>query len=579
MADAPRYWNGFGSWRPAPGENTCRGQRGVLLGGTIHGESGTQSIVTLGPLIHNHHVVDFLAERGINAIDDVNQASGGTVIIRAHGTTPAVLQQLKARGVDVCNATCPKVGNVQGIVKGAVSRGSHVFIAGDTGHAEVISLMGYADGKATLLQTPDQVLELDPVPNAILVSQTTFNRETFHEIAARLSQKCRSLDVHDTICDSTRKRQDEVRDIARRSDCVVIVGGRHSANTCRLVEIAKEHCGLVYHVESETELQDLNFEGIRTVGVSAGASTPNWLIHAVVQTLRFLEKRKSAAFRLYAWLFHAHLYRAGAAFLLSMAIQMLFGGKWIPSLSVIAMLYLFSITNLNRLVELDGIQYVDPIRYHFVRTHFGLLMTLSLASLLLQIVIACRHGATACTMLMLAAGLGLLYRIRFPLKGRMIRIFDIPGSKNILHGLAWSMVIAAIPLHAMNISVPAVWISACLTVFLTVFTGSILFDVRDLQGDRFHGKETLPILLGPDRTLGWTTLLHLVVMLVLLTFGMLLKDPAAMVNATLTPLYGLLLLNAIRRHKRITVSLWFEVLVDGMAMIPLLALVPALFLS
>jgi len=139
-------------------------------------------------------------------------------------------------------------------------------------------------------------------------------------------------------------------------------------------------------------------------------------------------------------------------------------------------------------------------------------------------------------------------------------------------------VIAAIPLEVLDISDPAIWLSACLTVFLTVFTGTILFDVRDLQGDRFHGKETLPILLGSDRTLGWTTLLHVVVLLVLLGSGLLLQEPGSLFNAVLTPGYGWLLLNAIRRHKRITVSLWFEVLVDGMAMVPLVAaLAPILF--
>lgn len=534
-------------------------------------ESGT--IATLGPLIHNTQVVDFLKERGIQAISDPAALQDGTVIIRAHGTTPETLQRLRERGLGICNATCPKVGKVQGIVQGAARKGTAVFLAGDTDHAEVVSIQGYAGGTAVLLQTPEQVQQLEPFGRAILVAQTTFNRETYEKIAQHLEQKCDELTVYQTICDSTNRRQEEVRDLAARADMTVIVGGRHSANTCRLVEIASQLCPTVHHVETEGELGNIDFSGVETVAVSAGASSPNWLINSIVQTIRFYGSRNSWSFRVLGWLFHAHLYRAAAAFLLSTAMQLLFMDNWKPALSLIAALYIFSITNLNRLIELDGIRYVDPVRFHFIREHRRGILAAALISLLLQVPLACEQGSGACILLMAACGLGLLYRIHLPVSGKSLRIFDIPGSKNTLHALAWALVIGVLPQLANAPAFLGAMLAPPMTAFMVVFTGTILFDIRDIQGDRFHGKETLPILIGTELTAKLTTLILILFMVVLTGFALSGGNTLHGLNAVGVPLYGFILLRYFAGNRKLAVSVWFELAADGMALVPL---VPAL---
>lgn len=551
----------------------CWGVRRAMDRTLTLAETETGNVATLGPLIHNTQVVDFLKERGIQAISNPSELRNGTVIIRAHGTTPETLQLLRDHGLHICNATCPKVGKVQGIVQGALKRGTAIFIAGDMDHAEVISLQGYAGGTAVLLQKPEQVHQLSPVGKAILVAQTTFNRETYERIAEHLEQKCDQLTVHHTICESTNRRQTEVRELASRADAMIIVGGRHSANTCRLVEIASELCPAVYHVETESELGRIDFTDVETVAVSAGASSPNWLINSIVQTIRFYGSRDSWSFRTLGWLFHAHLYRAAAAFLLSTAMQLLFMDTWKPALSLIAALYIFSITNLNRLIELDGIRYVDPVRFHFIREHRRGILAAALISLLLQIPLACQQGTGACILLMAACGLGLLYRIHLPFSGKSLRIFDIPGSKNTLHALAWALVIGVLPQLDTVPGFIGTAMAPPMTAFMVVFTGSILFDIRDIQGDRFHGKETLPILIGRTRTAKLTTLILILFMAVLTGFAMTEGNLLHGLNAIGVPVYGFMLLRYFAGNRKLAVSIWFELAADGMALIPL---VPAL---
>ncbi|NOY24033.1 MAG: 4-hydroxy-3-methylbut-2-enyl diphosphate reductase [Acidobacteria bacterium] len=527
-------------------------------------------IHTLGPLIHNHQVVDFLSSRGVRETGSIDNIQDGTVIIRAHGTTPEILEDLRKRGIKVKNATCPRVGKVQALIKGHFARGFDVIIIGDTGHAEVISLMGYSRETAHLVRTPAEAEKLSDYEKAIVVSQTTFDRKVFDEIVTVLQEKVKELKVFCTICDSTEKRQEEVKKLALKVDCMIIVGGHHSANTTRLAEISRRLCQHVYHIETAADLKDIDVRPYHTIGVSAGASTPNWIINSVVQALRFKDKEKTLRFRLFGWFFYCGIFRALAAFVLCMGIQNTFSLSQSWKFPLISFFYLFSVTNLNGIVSGKTLLFNDPTRFHFLQSRRRYLGFLSTASVFAVLVLGLTLSLSGFALLLLSVLLGILYRIRIGIAGKPFRIFDIPGSKNLLHGLAWSIVIAAIPLSAHGIQSPVPLILGPGLVFLIVFTGTVLFDFKDYQGDRFAGKETLPILLGREkaaRIVFWSTLV-----LALFLSGLALSTGKTQPGFVLpfTLIYSLFVFTHYSNKRTIPSDGHFELIVDGIALAPLL---------
>ena len=525
-------------------------------------------IRTLGPLIHNTQVVSFLSSRGVKKADSPDEIQTGTVVIRAHGTTPETLQSLKNKGVKVKNATCPRVGKVQALIKGHLSRGYDVIIIGDTGHAEVHSLMAYAKGKARLLQTPEQAEKLPEIEKAIVVSQTTFDRKVFDEIVAALKVKVKELKVFCTICDSTAKRQEEVKKIAAKVDCMIIVGGHHSANTTRLAEISRRFCKSVYHIETAVDLKNIDVRSFHSIGVSAGASTPNWIINSVVQALRFKDRENSIAFRIFGWLFYGGIFRSLAAFFLSEGIQAAFSLQQTWKFPLIAFFYLFSVTNLNGIVSGESLLFSDPTRFHFLQSRQYLLAILSFFSVCILLALGLTLSPAAFGLLVLAVLLGILYRIRIGIAGKPFRIFDIPGSKNFFHGFAWSIVIAAIPLLENGLLSPVPLILAPGLVFFIVFSGTVLFDFKDYQGDRFAGKETLPILLGRERASRIVFLTSLALSTALTALALISGWIQPAVVIAFTSIYSLSVFKFYSNKRTIPADGRFELIVDGIALVP-----------
>ncbi len=523
---------------------------------------------TLGPLIHNKQVVNFLSSKGVNEAQVKDNIQDGTVIIRAHGTTPLVLDDLKNKGIKVLNATCPRVGKVQALIKAHLAKGYNVIIIGDIGHAEVKSLMGYAKDTANVIQSPEQAGELPDFDKAIVVSQTTFDQKTFDDIANVLREKVKDLKVFCTICDSTAKRQKEAKELASKVDCMIIVGGHHSANTKRLAEISRRFCENVYHIETASDLKDIDVHSCHTVGVSAGASTPNWIINSVVQGLRFKERENSLAFQVFGWMFYCGIFRSLAAFLLCAGIQMTFSLTQSWKFPLISFFYLFSITNLNGIVSGDTLLYSDPTRFHFLQSRRHLLGALSILSIVALLALGLTLSPPSFAFLLLAIILGLLYRIRIGHGEKPFRIFDIPGSKNVLHGLAWSIIIAAIPILAHATHSPVSLVLGPGLVFLIVFLGTVLFDFKDYQGDRFAGKETLPILLGRHRAARLVFWTILVLALFFSGFAVTSHRTQPAIVLAITSIYSLIIFVHYTNRRTIPSDGRFEFIVDGIALAP-----------
>lgn len=249
-------------------------------------------LYTVGPIIHNPQVINALTRRGIGIIHDIldpKLTTGDIAIIRAHGISPEKKTQLKARGVKVIDATCPMVLKVQAIVRKAAKTADAIAIVGDKDHPEMEAHLGVAAGKGIPIQSLEDAAGVPPVKRLAVVAQTTFEVSLFKEILQRLREKAEIIDVHDTICRSTVDRQKEVEDLARDHDTFIVIGGRTSANTKRLAEIATHQKRQVYLVETAEQLTDIDTTEMNRVAIIAGASTPQWVIEECIDKLRTID--------------------------------------------------------------------------------------------------------------------------------------------------------------------------------------------------------------------------------------------------------------------------------------------------
>ncbi len=243
-------------------------------------------IYTYGPLIHNPQEIERLEKMNVIAVEDTENIKGAKVILRTHGISPAQREKLIEAGAVLQDATCPRVARVQGIIKGYTAKGWHTIIVGDRGHAEVTALMGFTKGRGFIVSSEEEIDGLPPLDRACVVSQTTMNRQRYFELAEILKNRIPKCEVFDTICDSTSDRQNEVRELCKFVDAVVVIGGKNSANTGRLCTIARELGVPAFHVETDAELNLEELSKYEKIGVSAGASTPTWVIDRVVDRLK-----------------------------------------------------------------------------------------------------------------------------------------------------------------------------------------------------------------------------------------------------------------------------------------------------
>jgi 4-hydroxy-3-methylbut-2-enyl diphosphate reductase len=247
--------------------------------------AAARPVCTLGELIHNPQVVARLAEMGVRAARGVAEVEGGTVIIRSHGLPPEVVGALAARGAEILDLTCPTVKAVQQRAGALARQGYEVVIIGDRDHPEVKAIAGYAGPAAVIVNSEEEAAAVKPTRRMGVVMQTTHAAETCHRIAAVLLGKAKEVRVFNTLCNATVKRQRAALALAGEVEVMVVVGGRNSANTGRLTEICRAGGARVYHVETAEELRPEWFEGCGAVGVTAGTSTPEWVIEEVVSRL------------------------------------------------------------------------------------------------------------------------------------------------------------------------------------------------------------------------------------------------------------------------------------------------------
>ena len=250
--------------------------------------AGGGVVRSLGPLIHNSQEMNRLEAQGVQTINAPAEADDNvTAVIRAHGVTPQVQRDLEVRAAKVVDATCPFVTKVQKLAERAAEEGRDVIVVGNPDHPEMIGVVGYAPNNTHVVRDASEVAGLPMLHHPLVVSQTTIKLQTFLDAAEAVRAKSDAEpQIINTICSATRDRQDAARALAGEVDAFYIIGGRHSSNSVKLLAVCKEQCDKSYLIETADEINPSDLADMKRVGVTAGASTPNWLINQVVDRLR-----------------------------------------------------------------------------------------------------------------------------------------------------------------------------------------------------------------------------------------------------------------------------------------------------
>jgi len=469
-------------------------------------------IVTYGPLIHNPQTLDLLKSRGIQQVDDLNQITKGTVVIRAHGISPQEKRILEDKGVGIIDATCPRVARVQAVIKKHAAKGNFCVIVGDEDHPEVRGLIGFATaGGIAVPSLNNGILDKIPLDRDIcVVAQTTQEVETFERIVKEIKRHCQNVQVYNTICDSTKRRQLEAGKLASQVDLVVVVGGKGSGNTKRLVKVAQTQGVPALHVESDNEIPPQALTGVQTVGVTAGASTPNWQIRQVIDKLREIGINRSVGplkkiRRIVDIAVMTYIWAALAGGGLTATCLVLQGRQvtWLPL--TVTMLFVFSMHLLNRIQERSGaVRFNTPEIAAFYAGHRKFLTALGVASSFAAILLSYQMGIAAFILLVAMLAAGRMYMVPLPdtylswLKWRSLK--DLPGSKTPLVALGWAASASVLPvIGSWDIFSPGLVIGFIFAAGM-VFWRTALSDLLDIQGDRIVGRETIPIIIGVKDT-------------------------------------------------------------------------------
>lgn len=245
---------------------------------------------TYGPLIHNANEIDRLKnDFNVALSENLNSFKAGeTAVIRTHGIPKQELSTLHERRVNVVDATCPYVTKPQQICEEMSAQGYDIVIFGDEAHPEIKGVKSYADDNVYVVNSPDEIEGLKLREKVATVAQTTRKIEEYQQIVGKLMAKHKEVRVFNTICNATFDNQDAVRDLAQKADVMIVIGGKNSSNTKQLHSIAKEYCPDSYHIESQDDLQPEWFLGKNFCGISAGASTPDWIIDEVLTKIKSL---------------------------------------------------------------------------------------------------------------------------------------------------------------------------------------------------------------------------------------------------------------------------------------------------
>jgi len=463
-------------------------------------------VQTLGPLIHNPQALSLLNQRGVNIVETPEEAHGGTVIVRAHGIPIQEMRKLKVRQdsgeILVINATCPEVAKVHSRIKKWSSKGYFTLILGSHGHAESIAHRSFAEAGSAIVSNLDEArsVPVEHLKKVLVVAQTTFTTKDFSLIVDELKSRAIEMIVENTICEDTRRRQEEVERISAAVDCVVVVGGKNSSNTKHLAFLAQKNNKPVQFVEVASELNLNSFQGNEFVGVLAGASTPTWLVDDVVDVLRQHGSKPGRLKELLEEPLVSPVLLSSGMSIMALGIHSWMGltRDWTSIFVIFA--YSMSMYLATPFLDPFGLGSKGPARARYLERQKTVMISLAVLALLTALSLGIRQGKGYALAVACASALGLSYKLPIRFLNRKFSIRAIPGSKDVFGTLA--MAIIGLVLPAWQQDHFWVWnsLSALLFVGALVFSRSIILNLAHMQKDQILGRETLPILIGRSRS-------------------------------------------------------------------------------
>ncbi len=481
----------------------CMGVRRAVHLALKAASEAEKPVYTYGPLIHNPQALGLLEALEVRILKQIPDKGRGTVIIRAHGVTPEEKESLKKAGFRIIDGTCPRVLKVQALAKRFSSKGYHVIVIGDPEHAEVRGILGYAGEKGLVVSKPEDVAKLPPLEKYVILSQTTQDERFFETTSQEILKRFPQGEIYNTICNATHQRQEEVRNLCKNCEAIVVVGGKHSANTNRLAMIAKKEKRDVFLVETAEELPLETLKQYRLIGITAGASTPNWVINQVVRTIEELPSPyesflKRIIRKILRFSFESNLALAIGATALSISAIFLMhiSFSWIYPL--LAGSFIFSAHTLNRITDIHFLRLNDPFRARFLEKHRKWLLVLCLFGYMFSMLLASKLGKVPFRLTIILGIITAIYSIPFIWLSKGAKGRWPPGGKGFLIASAWTAITAIIPwITSNNSSLPYLALSF---VFLIAFIRAIFLEILEVQGDGFVGKDTLPVFLGEEKT-------------------------------------------------------------------------------
>jgi 4-hydroxy-3-methylbut-2-enyl diphosphate reductase len=562
----------------------CRGVKHAVNGAFACAREVDGEVLTDGELIHNPQTLELLSQHNVRVMapeTDPGSLADKVVVIRAHGVPLQRLRDLRGSAREVRNLTCRDVAKVQAIVKKAANRGRSVVIFGKPSHPEVQGLLGYA-GDGHVVTEADDVAALPELEDPLMVSQTTMSQEAFATVSQLLRDRFPGAEVVNTICDATELRQNEVRELARRNDCVLVIGSSTSSNTRRLHEIASDFT-TSHLVTDIDDVRSLDFSGVRRLGVTAGASTPDWLIHEIVEEVR--RATVGAPRRLVEntirFLIYSKLFVAGGAYLLSYAVADNIGLPFSPDIALLAAMYYLAMSLLNTYTSRSSTRLDDQRRHRFMHRYRGAFLALFVAALAVIAGLSTRLGTEVVALTLFSLVLGIAYNMSYlPLANARQRIFFVRkrvllALKSVVISVAVTVLLNGLPLlkHYPKVLTDLSTASQVLGglgfyfslyyVFMLMFMRQALFEIKTAQSDRIAGVSSLLNLIRV-RHITWLLYLLPTILLLAMAIGTVVGlYPAAKMKYFVAVGYNYLLVLLARNRRVVSSQLGFELLVES----------------
>ena len=532
---------------------------------------GREIIYSLGPLVHNPQALRMLESRNVHISDKIDESlKGKTVVIRAHGVPPDIHRQLNEIGSLVVDATCPKVLRSQGIIKKYYARGYSIVILGDKGHAEIDALLGFTNNNGIVVENIIEARKLPHMEKVCVVAQTTLNIAEFEDVSTEICKHADECYIANTICASTERRQGDVRKLARETDATVVVGGKNSANTNRLAEISRKIGQPTFLIEDPAELDLEKLSQYNEIGVTAGASTPQWVIQEVVDAISaytpemqssFIGVFKSFAF----WAVEGNFITCIAAIALTYAMCHLMSIPPYLRFLLMSFFYLFPMHAINKYLEINWKYISMTERAPFIRKYWRVFLGFAVISSIISLAIAWESDLIIFVLVFVSYLLSGFYSIRVIPLGWKIRfksIKDIPGSKDIVIASAWTFAVAVLPSITHETFPGLITLAGGAYVFVLVFSKVTILAIGGMQSDKLVGLETIPVLIGKERTENLLYILNLLLALVFVTLVALKLLSYSMLVLLIPVLYSIVCIRFFSR-KGLFFRLYHQMVLDA----------------